>query len=123
MVGEGFLVGRARLGTFAPYPSCACENLARSFKLKPLNSLSCRKMTIQRLKNLRLMTQRYLVLAVVGWLDMNKALLTSWLSSYVWFQICPTNIRVTSVIWGWGGVGINPALRELETTLDCLEAA
>ena len=81
-------------------------------------------MTIQRLKNLRLMTQRYLVLAVVGWLDMNKALLTSWLSSYVWFQICPTNIPCNQCNLGvGGGVGINPALRELETTLDCLEAA
>lgn len=36
-------------------------------------------MTIQRLKNLRLMTQRYLVLAVVGWLDMSKAFLTQFI--------------------------------------------
>lgn len=60
-------------GYIAPAPSYACENpQARSFKLNPLNSLSCRKMTIQRLKNLRLMTQRYLVLAVVGWLDATR---------------------------------------------------
>lgn len=45
-------------------------------------------MTIQRLKNLRLMTQRYLVLAVVGgW--MQQGIVTLWLSSYVWASSVP----------------------------------
>lgn len=79
-------------------------------------------MTIQRLKNLRLMTQRYLVLAVVGWLDMSKAFLTHGSVHMSGSRSVPLTYRVTSVIWGVG-VGINPALRKLETTLDCLEAA
>lgn len=80
----GVLVGGLWLGRFAPTPSYACENLqAHSFKLNPLNSLSCRKMTIQRLKNLRLMTQRYLVLALVGGWFMAQFICL--------IMICPTN--------------------------------
>lgn len=62
-------------GLFASALSGACEvSQAHLFKLNPLNSLSCRKMTSQRLRNLRLMTRRYLVSPVVGWLEAKKEL-------------------------------------------------
>lgn len=56
-------------------------------------------MTIQRLKNLRLMTQRYLVLALVGWLASVKTLnaLTQVIGQV---RICPTSTQNVDISWG-----------------------
>jgi hypothetical protein len=76
VIGKRFLVGWSQLGKWTV---CSILWLCMWNPSGPLllslilNSLSCRKMTIQRLKNLRLMIQRYLVLAMVGWLNANKA--------------------------------------------------
>lgn len=108
-------MGCPRLSKCAPTPSCAYVNpQAGSFKLNPLNSLSCRKMTIQRLKNLRLMTQRYLVLAVVGgWMRIRH--FNMWLSSYVWSRSVPlTHCATTCKRSGRKSV----ARRTLEATLE-----